>query len=87
MNSNLILLLVGLIICLQLILAKEKAKATIYSLEDVDQYWTSFKQKHRYFKKLNNEMERKVKFFKNLIKINEHIMLDITMVLKHIILA
>jgi len=72
MNSNLILLLVALIICLQLTLAKEKAKATIYSLEDVDQYWTSFKQKHQYFKKLNNEMERKVKFLKNLIKINEH---------------
>jgi C1A family cysteine protease len=74
MNTNLILLLVTLLICLQLTLAKEKARATatIYSLKDVDQYWTSFKQKHQYVKKLNNEMERKAKFVKNLIKINEH---------------
>ncbi len=77
MNSNLIiiLLVVAITSCLQSTLATKKAtEATIYSLENLDLYWSSFKQK-QYIKKfdnLANEMERKAKFLKNLIKINEH---------------
>ncbi len=57
-------------IYIQLTLAVESV-SDIYLLEDLDSHWTLFKQEHdKKYESSIHELERKMKFHQNLIRIN-----------------
>lgn len=67
-----IVLLVALA-SIQLALTSGAGLSTVYSLKDLGNHWSVFKQTHsKKYTNSSHEMERKAKFQKNLIRINEH---------------